>query len=78
MDPLTLEGAAKYLVAIIKKNDDGNAEKIVQEKLKELMNGEIDSLIEIVQGKEDNWKSVSVRCNIITRDIRKQMTERKI
>lgn len=74
-----IEALAKYLVAVIKCNDDAEESiKLISAKLKELLNIELDTCLEIVQEKEKAWGETAVRVNAITREITKQIAARKI
>lgn len=73
------EGLAKYLVAVIKCNDDSNAAtQLVEAKLKDLLNSEIDVCINIASEKGNEWGDTAVSVNKIMRVITKSMSARKI
>lgn len=76
---MSIEGISKYLCAVIKcNNNDDESIKIVEKKLKELINAELDFCIEIVNAKEKFWGETAIRVNLIAKDIEKQIAAKKI
>lgn len=66
----SIRGLAKYLVAVIKCNEN-NEESIalVEAKLKELVNHNIDSCINVINAKEKEFGQTAIRVNRITKEI---------
>lgn len=73
------EGLAKYLVAIVRLNpNDEESVELIMEKLKELVNSELNSCLELIDNKEKEWGETAIRVNKITKDLIKEVSLLKL
>lgn len=72
------EDAIKYIFALAKCSTDIDAaSKLVEAKIKEIVNEEVDACLSIVDEQTKEWGETAVRVNFITGQISKKIQERK-
>lgn len=70
---------ATYIVSISKLGDDDlQTAKVVETKLKELIDSEMQAVIDIVKAQRAEWGETAVRVNYITEQILNKLAERII
>jgi hypothetical protein len=73
------DGLAKYLVGIIRVNqNDDEAISLIDAKLKELVNGELNECVKIADIQTNEWGNVAISVNRITKEIKTGIEKRKI
>lgn len=72
-----IEGFVKFLIATAKTHSEEEAILLIEEKMKKVINSEINDCIQFVKAKQDEWGDTAVCVKFITRDLLKSMEEKK-
>lgn len=69
---------SSLLIDISKNNSETDAQNLIEELLKGIINSEIDECEKIVKLQETNWGDVAVRAKVITKDVINNLNKNKV
>lgn len=73
----SVTGFAKYVLAVAKLYpDEAEALKLIETRIKEVINFEIQICLDLILSKELSWGETAIRVNAITRDLTKKIKNR--